>query len=94
VVVNNTLTGNGLPGVAVHNHAAAQGAPAVDLDDNVIVGNIISKNGADTEDTATPGPAGINIASVGPINGIVVSQNVIRNLTDWCSTGTGRCKRL
>jgi hypothetical protein len=77
VVVNNTLMGNGLPGVAMHNHASIPGAPPVVFNDNVIVGNIISQNGADTEDTATSGPAGINIASIAPINGTVVSQNVI-----------------
>jgi parallel beta-helix repeat protein len=77
VVVNNQLMGNGLPGVAMHNHAAPAGAPAVNLDDNMIVGNIISQNGADTEDTATSGPTGINIASIAPVNGTVVSQNVI-----------------
>ncbi len=77
VVVNNQLMGNGLPGVAMHNHAAPSGAPAVNLDDNMIVGNIISQNGADTEDTATSGPAGINLASIAPVNGTVVSQNVI-----------------
>jgi hypothetical protein len=77
VVVNNQLIGNGLPGVAIHNHAAPSGAPAVDLDDNVIVGNTISQNGADTEDTATAGPTGINIASIAPVNGTVISQNLI-----------------
>lgn len=77
VVVNNILMGNGLPGVAMHNHAAPAGAPPVDLNDNVIVGNTISQNGADTEDTATSGPAGINIASIAPITGTVISQNLI-----------------
>jgi len=49
----------------------------VDLDDNVIVGNTISQNGADVEDTATSGTAGINIHSLAPVNGTVVSQNLI-----------------
>jgi hypothetical protein len=77
VVVNNEMMGNGLPGVAMHNHASVPGAPPVVFDDNMIVGNTISQNGADTEDTATSGPTGINIASVAPINGTVVSQNII-----------------
>ena len=50
------------------------------LNDNVIVGNHISGNGADTADTATPGPTGINVNSGGggtPITGTVISQNVI-----------------
>jgi len=77
VVVNNILMGNGLPGVAMHNHAAPAGAPPVDLNDNVIVGNTISQNGADTEDTATSGPAGINIASIASITGTVIAENLI-----------------
>ncbi len=77
VVVNNILMGNGLPGVAMHNHASVPGAPPVVFNDNVIVGNIISQNGADTEDTATSGPAGINLASIATVTGTVVSQNVI-----------------
>lgn len=76
-VVNNVIMSNGLPGVAMHNHAAPAGAPAVDLDDNVIVGNTISQNGADVEDTATSGPTGINIHSLAPVNGTVISQNLI-----------------
>lgn len=83
VVVGNRLTGNGLPGVAMHSHA-----PGQDLNDNVIIGNYIAGNGADTDDTATPGPTGINISSgrdttgavVGSaITGTIVSQNVIEH---------------
>jgi parallel beta-helix repeat protein len=76
-VIDNVIMGNGLPGVAMHNHAAPAGAPAVDLDDNVIIGNTISQNGADVEDTATSGTAGINIHSLAPVNGTVISQNLI-----------------
>ena len=45
------------------------------MNDNVIVGNHISGNGADTEDTATSGPTGINLFSQAPVSGTVISQN-------------------
>ncbi|MGD0135614.1 MAG: NosD domain-containing protein [Bryobacteraceae bacterium] len=77
VVINNTIMGNGLPGVAMHNHAAPAGAPAVVFNNNKIIGNIISQNGADVFDTATSGPTGINIHSIAAINGTVVAENTI-----------------
>jgi hypothetical protein len=76
VVLGNNLEDNGLPGVTMHNHASIPGLPPVNLNDNVIVGNRISGNKADTEDAATPGPTGINVFSVAPITGTVISQNV------------------
>jgi parallel beta-helix repeat protein len=83
VVINNELRDNGLPGVAFHSHVGPLfGAPPDNLNDNVIVGNRISGNGADLFDTVTPGSAGINVNSGGggtPITGTVISQNVIRN---------------
>ena len=48
----------------------------------MIMGNFISGNGADGDDTATPGRAGININSGGggsPVIGTIISQNIIRN---------------
>lgn len=77
VIINNQLIGNGLPGVAMHNHAAPPGAPAVKLSDNIIVGNVISANGADTDDAATPGTAGINLFSLAPVTGTVIVGNTI-----------------
>jgi parallel beta-helix repeat protein len=72
VIINNRLTHNGLPGVAMHSHTAGQ-----NLDNNIIVGNYIAFNGADTDDAATPGPTGINVFGVSAVSGTVISQNVI-----------------
>jgi hypothetical protein len=78
VVINNELKDNGLPGVALHNHVVApMDTPAVNLNDNLIAGNRISGNGADTEDAETPGPTGINVFGVAPITGTIISGNVI-----------------
>jgi hypothetical protein len=77
VVIHNHLTDNGLPGVAMHSHT-----PGQNLNNNVIVGNVISGNAADTDDTATPGPTGINVSNGfggSAVTGTVISQNVISN---------------
>jgi parallel beta-helix repeat protein len=83
VIIANQLTGNGLPGVALHTHVGPVfGAPADNMSGNMIIANFIAGNGADTFDTATPGTAGININSGGggsPVYGTIISQNIIQN---------------
>ena len=74
VVSHNRLEDNGLPGVAFHAHS-----PGEFLNDNLIVGNWISGNGADTEDAATPGPTGINIFGISSITGTIISQNIVKD---------------
>jgi len=82
LILRNVLVGNGLGGVAMHSHVGpAFGLPADNFYGNVIIGNYIAKNLADTFDTATPGSVGININSGdggSPIYGTVISYNVIR----------------
>lgn len=81
VIIHNSLTGNGIGGVSLHTHVGPNfGAPADNMDDNMIIGNYIAGNLADTFDTATPGRVGININSGGggsPVWGTVISQNEI-----------------
>ena len=83
LVIQNKLIGNGLGGVSLHTHVGpAFGLPADNMDGNIIIGNFIAKNLADTADTATPGSVGININSGGgasPVYGTVISYNVIRD---------------
>jgi parallel beta-helix repeat protein len=74
VVTHNRLIGNGLPGVAMHGHTLNQ-----NLNDNVIVGNLISGNAKDTLDAATQGPTGINVFGVSTITGTIIAKNVISN---------------
>ncbi len=81
VIIRNKLTGNGLGGVALHTHVGpAFGLPPDNMNGNKIIGNFIAGNLADTFDTATPGPVGININSGdggSPVRGTVISHNVI-----------------
>lgn len=73
IIVNNFLSDNGLPGVAMHAHT-----PGQQMTDNVIVGNTIVNNGPDSGDAATPGPAGINVYSLVPQTGNIISGNSIQ----------------
>jgi hypothetical protein len=82
-ISNNRLIHNGIGGVSLHTHVGpAFGAPADNMDNNTITGNYIAKNLADTADTATPGPVGINISSGGggsPVTGTVIAFNTIED---------------
>jgi hypothetical protein len=76
-VIGNTLTGNALPGVAMHSHA-----PLQNLNDNLIVGNQISRNGPDSDPGVTV-PTGIDVFAdeangASPITGTVITQNTIK----------------
>ena len=75
VVSGNSLHDNGLPGVTMHNHAWSPFAPPVNLNDNVIIGNKIWGNAADTADAHTPGTTGIDLYSVAPVTGTIIAQN-------------------
>ena len=83
VVIHNKLTDNGIGGFSLHTHVGpAFGAPADNMNNNMVVENYIAGNLADSGDTATPGRVGININSGGggsPVWGTVISQNVIRD---------------
>jgi parallel beta-helix repeat protein len=92
IVIGNTLTNNGLPGISFHSHVGPNFfLPADDLNDNVLVGNRISGNGQDLFDTATDGPAGINVSSGGggtPITGTVIYGNTIDDEFEDVATNT------
>jgi nitrous oxidase accessory protein NosD len=77
VAIGNTLIGNGLPGVAMHTHAPVPGA--IILRDNSVIDNHFRGNGADTGDAATAGPTGINISSLVPVTGMVITGNVMED---------------
>ena len=71
-VVNNNLVGNGIAGVAMHTHAPGTEA----LQDELIVGNYIARNGPDTDLSPTQLPDGIALGVAGgSVSGIVISGN-------------------
>lgn len=73
VVAANSLTKNGLAGVAIHNHAPTRN---IDLSDNVITGNYIALNNGDG-DVGTTVPTGIALLGTSPVSGTVITLNDI-----------------
>ncbi|HEY3912035.1 MAG TPA: right-handed parallel beta-helix repeat-containing protein [Stellaceae bacterium] len=73
VVVGNRLTNNGLPGVAIHNHAPTHN---IILSDNVVTGNYIAGNGPDS-DVPTTVPTGISLLGTTAVSGTLITLNQI-----------------
>ena len=71
VVIGNRLTGNGLPGVAMHQHTPD---PTQNLGDNLIVGNYIAGNAGD-DDIPTTVPTGISLLGTSAVGGTVITLN-------------------
>lgn len=71
IVIGNTLTNNGLPGIAIHNHAPTNN---ITLSDNLITGNYIAGNGPDS-DVPTTVPTGISILGTTAISGTLITLN-------------------
>lgn len=83
LVIDNTMHADLTGGIDMHNHipfclpGAVSCTPPV-FNDNKIIGNDISDNTADTGTAVpTPGPVGINVYSVSPMTGTVISQNKV-----------------
>jgi parallel beta-helix repeat protein len=91
MIIGNTITNNGIPGVVFHGHNSADAIQNI-----VVVGNTISGNGADVGDAATGGlTTGINYfgahtASVpGGVSGAVIYGNTISNEDDAITYNSG-----
>jgi parallel beta-helix repeat protein len=92
LIIGNTITNNGIPGVVFHGHNSG------DIIGNTIVaGNTISGNGADVGSTATPGTTGINFFGAhtasplvpGGLTGTQIYGNTISNEDDAISYNSG-----
>lgn len=92
LIIGNTITNNGIPGVVFHGHNSG------DIIGNTIVaGNTISGNGADVGDGVTPGTTGINFFGAhtasplvpGGLTGTQIYGNTISNEDDAISYNSG-----
>jgi parallel beta-helix repeat protein len=78
VVEGNISVGNALPGVSMHSHS-----PLQNLNDNLIVGNFLARNGPDS-DPGVAVPVGIDVfadeaaGGADPITGTVITRNIIK----------------
>jgi parallel beta-helix repeat protein len=64
LIVGNTLTHNGIPGVVFHAHSTG-----VTIQNTIVAGNTITNNGSDVGDAATPGTTGINFFGSAALGG-------------------------
>jgi parallel beta-helix repeat protein len=91
MIIGNTITNNGIPGVVFHGHNSADA-----IQNTVVAGNTISGNGADVGDAITPGTTGINFfgahtASVpGGLTGNQIYGNTISNEDDAIIYNSGQ----
>jgi parallel beta-helix repeat protein len=90
LIVGNTITNNGIPGVVFHGHNSAD-----TIANTIVAGNTISGNGADVGDGVTPGTTGINFfgahtSSVpGGLTGTQIYGNTISNEDDAITYNSG-----
>ena len=75
VIINNQITSNALPGLALHTLTTQEALPGININGNVVVSNKINNNGADVGDAATTGLTGINVYSAVAAD-MQISQNV------------------
>jgi hypothetical protein len=86
-VVHNDLVGNGIAGVAIHTHAPG----TEELQDEVIVGNHIARNGGDTDLGLSQSEQGDGISLLtvgGSVSGIVISENTFDDEVEDIVTST------
>jgi parallel beta-helix repeat protein len=90
LIIGNTITNNGIPGVVFHGHN-----PTDTIGNTIVAGNTISGNGADVGDGVTAGTTGINFfgahsATVpGGLSGTQIYGNTISNEDDAISYNSG-----
>jgi hypothetical protein len=92
-VVHNRLIGNGIAGVAIHTHAPG----TEELQDEVIVGNYIARNGGDTDLGLSQSEQGDGISFLavgGNVGGIVISQNTFDDEVEDIVTSAGIAVQL
>ncbi|MFZ0299367.1 MAG: NosD domain-containing protein [Candidatus Sulfotelmatobacter sp.] len=93
LIIGNTITNNGIPGVVFHGHNSADA-----IQNTIVAGNTISGNGADVGDAATGGlTTGINFFGAhtasplvpGGLTGTQIYGNTISNEDDAITYNSG-----
>ncbi|HEY1657413.1 MAG TPA: hypothetical protein VGG14_03645 [Candidatus Sulfotelmatobacter sp.] len=90
MIIGNTITNNGIPGVVFHGHNSAD-----TIANTIVAGNTISGNGSDVGDGVTTGTTGINFFGAhtstvpGGLTGTQIYGNTISNEDDAISYNSG-----